>query len=188
MKLNLVIVVILLLTGVGLAGSLYHDRPAASASIAAATTADPATAQKVPDFTLALRDGSTRRMADLAGKIVVLNFWASWCAPCLTEFPDLLHAAAAMPDDVILVALSSDREDAPVARFLDRLPAAERALLARDNILIARDPGGRITLDLFNTISLPETLVIDRRQIIRHKIVGPVESVDSLSSLVKPLL
>ena len=55
-----------------------------------------------PDFQLVLDDGRTLRLSDLAGRPVIVNFWASWCGPCRAEMPELLAAAAENPELALL--------------------------------------------------------------------------------------
>ncbi|MGC4190788.1 MAG: redoxin family protein [Thermomicrobiales bacterium] len=66
-----------------------------------------------PDFSLTLFDGSTFSLADQRGKIVVMNFWASWCEPCKEEMPVLEQAAESAPDDVVFVGVGAknDKDD-----------------------------------------------------------------------------
>ncbi|MGI8483844.1 MAG: TlpA family protein disulfide reductase [Thermomicrobiales bacterium] len=65
-----------------------------------------------PDFALNLFDGGKFNLADHRGKVVVVNFWASWCVPCKEEMPDLQSIAASSPEDVVFVGVGarSDKE------------------------------------------------------------------------------
>lgn len=119
-----------------------------------------------PNATLHLLDG---RMVDLAayrGKAVLLNFWASWCIPCAVEYPQMLRLAATLPDDLVILAVSSDAERAAIDRFLARHGTGP------DNVIIAHDPEKKITQDLFGTVRLPETILIDAAGIMREKVIG----------------
>jgi len=66
-----------------------------------------------PDFTLTLFDGTEFRLADHRGKVVVVNFWASWCDPCREEMPALQQAASAAGDEVVFVGVGAktDKDD-----------------------------------------------------------------------------
>jgi cytochrome c biogenesis protein CcmG/thiol:disulfide interchange protein DsbE len=116
-----------------------------------------------PAFTVA--DSShTLRLADYKGKVVVLNFWASWCAPCLEEFPSLIQLQRDLPDVVVLAISFNDEE------------AAYRTYLAENHIdlLTAFDATQKSNL-AFGTTRPPETYIIDKRGVIRRKFIGPAD-------------
>lgn len=123
--------------------------------------------EKAPDFSFQTPDGKQHTLRDFEGKIVILNFWASWCPPCIKEFPHLLRAAEENPNDVILIALSSDLDEQSMSRFTKKLTIPKTK-----NVFIALDQDQKITQGLFKTFKLPETILIDARQIPRQKIIG----------------
>jgi len=115
---------------------------------------------RAPQF--AVSDGTqTVDLANLRGHIVLLNFWASWCVPCIEETPSLKQLQTDMPQ-VTVVGVSSDEDAAAYSQFL-----AENHI----NFLTVRDSSGRVPL-LYGTIKLPETYVIDREGILRRKFVS----------------
>lgn len=178
MKLNLLILLALVLTGFGAAALLQQPEPAATPSGPAAQQLAPA-----PDFTFTDLSGRAHKRSDYAGKTVILNFWASWCAPCVAEFPLLLETAA--KTQAILIALSSDDNAAAVERFLLKLDAKSQKILKQNNIIIALDPDKAITSDLFQTVSLPETVIIGPSGLMTHKIIGAVENAETLQEHIK---
>jgi peroxiredoxin len=113
-----------------------------------------------PQFTLA-DGGQTVSLASLRGHTVVLNFWATWCVPCVEELPSLLVLQHRMPQITIL-AISQDED-----------PAAYRAFLLDNHVdfLTLRDPSQRVP-HLYGTIKIPETYIIDRKGILRRKFVS----------------
>jgi peroxiredoxin len=113
-----------------------------------------------PQFTVA-DDAQTVNLAKLRGHVVVLNFWATSCFPCVEEVPSLRDLQHRMPQ-ITVVAISND-EDASVYRHF----------LADDHVdfLTVRDASSRIP-QLYGTIKIPETYVIDRQGILRRKFVS----------------
>jgi peroxiredoxin len=116
--------------------------------------------KKAPDFTVS--DGtSSIHLASYRGKIVLLNFWASWCGPCIQETPALVELHHERPDLAIL-AVSIDED-----------PDAYKGFLARHHVDLTtvRDPN-QTAARLYHTDGWPETYIIDRKGIIRRKVVG----------------
>jgi len=116
----------------------------------AATDAGP-----VPDITFQDRDGNERTLEDFQGRVVVLNLWATWCAPCRKEMPSLDRLQAELGgDDLEVVALAVDRGDiGKIKGFYEELGLA--------NLNIYHDPTAKAGRTL-RAPGLPTTLVIDR--------------------------
>jgi peroxiredoxin len=118
------------------------------------------TGQVAPDFTLT--DGTTKvHLADYRGKVVLVNFWATWCAPCIQEVPSLLDLHHQDPSLAIL-GVSVDEDPDAYSEFLRR---------HHIDFITVRDPS-ESAAKLFHTEMWPETYVIDRKGIIRRKFVG----------------
>jgi peroxiredoxin len=116
--------------------------------------------KRAPDFTIS--DGSTTvHLASYRGQVVLLNFWATWCEPCLVEMPSLLQLHRDMPN-VVILAVSVDEDPDAYKRFI-----AERHI----NLITVRNPSESAP-KLFHTEMWPETYVIDRNGVIRSKYVG----------------
>ena len=65
-----------------------------------------------PDFSIELLSGETVSLSDFLGKVVFINFWATWCGPCVEEMPDIQQLAETYPDDVVVIAINcSERKD-----------------------------------------------------------------------------
>ncbi len=112
-----------------------------------------------PDFTVT--DSSrTVRLADYRGKVVLVNFWASWCLPCLEELPSLEALQKQMPE-VVILAISIDEDPDAYHRFL-----AEHQV----TLITVNDPQQRVNT-LYGTHLFPETYVVDRNGYIRRKFV-----------------
>lgn len=120
-----------------------------------------------PDFTVADLDGNPIRLADLRGRPVIVNFWASWCGPCVEEFPLLNAAAAAHADDGLVVV---------GIVYRDRSEAA-RDFMARNGGTwpSAMDPGERVATD-YGILGAPETYFIGRDGSIVARQIGQISA------------
>ncbi len=118
-----------------------------------------------PAFTTSLFDGGELALSDLEGRPVVINFWASWCAPCRDEAIPLERAWLAYRErDVVFVGIDTqDTED------------AARAYLAEFGITYpnGRDEDGRISIE-YGIVGLPATFFIDRKGIVVSRWVGAI--------------
>ena len=131
-----------------------------------------------PDFTV--RDG-TRAVSlhDLRGKVVVLNFWATWCPPCIEEMPSMVEMQQQLKSrGVTVLAVSVDVDQKAYQTFIKD---------HKVDLLTARDADQQSNT-LYGTSQFPETYVIDRQGVIRRKFIGAVnwtspEIVDYLSNL-----
>ena len=113
-----------------------------------------------PEFTLT--DGNRSVDIDkLRGHVVIVNFWASWCPPCIEELPSLLALHRELPD-VDIVAISQDADPDAYAKFL---------LSNNVTLMTLRDPNASIP-KLYGTVKIPESYVIDPQGIMRRKFVN----------------
>ncbi|MCU1305760.1 MAG: Thioredoxin-like protein [Acidobacteriaceae bacterium] len=117
-----------------------------------------------PEFTVKDSDRSVA-LRDLRGKIVVLNFWATWCPPCVEETPSLVALQAQMKDRVLVFGVSTDQNEAAYHRFIK---------VYNVNFLTVRD-SEQNSNRLYGTFAFPETYIIDREGILRRKFIGPVD-------------
>jgi len=142
-------------------GALLLVRPGVSPVV---RVGDPA-----PAFSLADLDGNPVRLADLRGRPVIVNFWASWCGPCVEEFPLLTSAAAAHEGDGLAIVgiVFQDRSEAARA-FLARMGASWPA---------AMDPGDALA-NRFGIVWPPDTFFIDRNGVVVGRQIGQLSAAD----------
>ena len=117
-------------------------------------------------------EGGELRLADHRGRVQLLNFWASWCPPCLKEFPLLLDLVHELDGRLVLVAISHDTERGDIADFLARLPPQYHRVLDSESVQLGWDPSLETSQRRFNVVYLPETFIIDPELVIRRKVVG----------------
>jgi len=118
------------------------------------------TGQSAPDFTVS--DGAaTVHLAGYRGRVVLLSFWATWCAPCVEEMPSLLELHHDQPN-LAVVAVSIDEDANAYSHFLAHHHV---------DLITVRDPGQKAA-QLYHSKMWPETYVIDRQGVIRRKFIG----------------
>lgn len=131
-------------------------------------SSSPLIGEQAPGDPIALQDGSgTVSVADHLGDIVVVNFWASWCIPCRTEYPALVRAAddyAAFGTTFMAVNYQDDPDRAE--EFLAELGRSASMVYAIDE--------GSSTAFAWGVLGLPETFFVDRDGIVVGKVSGPV--------------
>jgi cytochrome c biogenesis protein CcmG, thiol:disulfide interchange protein DsbE len=118
---------------------------------------------KAPNFRVTTENGKTISRDDFGGKVLVLNFWATWCPPCVEETPSLSEfARRAEKEGIVVLAVSIDKSEQAYRRFLQQV---------RPGFLTARDPEAEIPAR-FGTFKWPETYVIDRDGRVRQKYIS----------------
>ena len=132
-------------------------------------TAGPRIGQPAPDVALTDLDGNTVMLSDLQGRPVIVNFWGSWCGPCVEEFPVLQQALARHRADDLAVLGIVVRDNSESARaFMARMGASWTA---------AMDPGG-MTATSFGINGAPESFFIDRDGVVRGRQIGQLTASD----------
>lgn len=127
-----------------------------------------------PDFTLTDLNGEAVSLSDWRGQVVLLNFWASWCAPCRQEMPLLQATYTAYADDgLVVLAVNMGEEKRRVENFAVDL-ALTFPVLADEEITVGT---------LYRVRGVPTTFFIDRDGVIRQRYVGPL-SADVLASIL----
>ena len=125
--------------------------------------------QPAPDFALTDLDGNTLQLSDMRGQPVIVNFWASWCGPCVDEFPVLEKAIARHHADDLAVVGIVFRDNSEAARdFMARMGASWTAAI---------DPG-ELTAQSFGVLAPPMSIFIDRDGIVRGRQIGQLTAND----------
>ena len=136
--------------------------------------------QKVPPFTLTTFEGQELKTVDYPGKVVVINFWASWCKPCEEEAAALEQAWQKYKPDGKVVFLGID--------YVDTEPQA-LAFLKKFTVTYPNGPDLRTAVSqLFRITGVPETYILDREGRLQYAKKGPFQSVDEITSVVDGLL
>ena len=166
-----------------LAGALwYFNRPDASAAVEPLETVQPADdvpvgnepGMRAPEFSVPVYGGGEFALSEYDGKIVVVNFWATWCTPCCNELPYFDRIYAEYGDEVAVVAIHSDLVtddvEAYLANFDYRMP-------------FALDESGDVIKAFGGSTMLPQTVIIGRDGVITYNAVGSV-TYEKLETLI----
>lgn len=122
-----------------------------------------------PRFQVTTDKGTKISRADFGGKILIVNFWATWCPPCIEEIPSLQAMARQLaPKGVVVLGVSVDRNEASYKRFVQQ---------ARIQFETVRDPEADISAE-YGTFKYPETYVINREGKVLQKHIGPRDWMD----------
>ena len=122
-----------------------------------------------PDFSIMTEQGKTVTRSDFGGKLLVLNFWASWCPPCIDELPSLNEFASQYAKmGVVVVGVSIDKNEKLYKNFLKNRQVA---------FATARDPEANISAS-YGTFQIPETYLIDTAGKVREKVISNQDWMD----------
>ncbi len=133
-----------------------------------------------PDFSIRTDTGLAISPTNFGGKVLVLNFWATWCPPCIREMPSLDQFHKLLRDSgVVVLAISVDKNERVYRNFLNRVNVS---------FLTARDAEAKIS-GSFGTYRYPETYVIDRNGKVVQKVIADTDwSDENMIRFVKSLL
>lgn len=124
----------------------------------------PRVGSAAPDFSV-----ENVRLSQFRGQVVVLNFWATWCLPCVQEIPSLVEMQRRMKTKgITVIAVSVDVDENAYRQFIKNHNV---------NLVTVRDPSGK-TNAAYGTFKFPESYIIDRKGIIQHKFLGAVDWTD----------
>jgi len=176
----LVAVIAIIGMAAGIGAYTYLNKSDSKPEIAVIKT-DSLIGSRRPDFSLVDVDGSKRHIADWDGRVLIVNFWATWCPPCRREIPAFIELQEKYEKQgFTIVGVALDEKQAAID-YVDPMGINYPILVAdADGIAISQSYGNKLGV-------LPFTVIVDRQGIIRHSLAREVELVEA-EKLITPLL
>lgn len=144
---------------------------------------------KAPAWTLNGLDGKAVQSADFKGKVVVFNFWATWCPPCVREIPDFVEVQKEFKDKgVVFIGVSVDKPRSKDKKDVEENKEKVKSFVDKMKInypIVWGD--SKVDKDYGGITGIPHTYVVDKKGVIRASHLGMISKKDLLKSL-KPLL
>jgi len=159
------IVALIVIAGLLLWYRANVDKLPANQSPAEFRVIDKMETEGVPEMSFTTIDGGTVKLSELRGKIVILNFWASWCNPCVQEFPSMLKLVEKMKGDVVVIALSTDDDKNDITTFIKAMG------LPKPNFTVAWDQQ-KEAMKVFGVEKVPESFLIAKDGKLIRKVLG----------------
>ncbi|HBE93375.1 MAG TPA: hypothetical protein DDW55_12980 [Gammaproteobacteria bacterium] len=120
----------------------------------------------LPDITLPDMHGTIHKLSDYRGKVVLLNFWATWCPPCIKEMPSMQRLEKQLQgQDFTILAVNMGEDENTINAFLKRYPVDFTILLDKDGEILTS----------WKIVAFPTTFLIDREGRISHALFGGLE-------------
>lgn len=171
----LVLVLAALLAGCGVIGQAAAPTtvPLNPGSVVVAPTSTlldtagvvPAVGDQAPDFAFTLTDGTTQRLSDLRGKKVLINFWATWCAPCRLEMPELQAASVKYADQLVVLAVNRVESPSDIVAFGKEFNTTFPLITDREAAICNR----------YGAQNLPTTYLINSDGTVAERHLGPID-------------
>ena len=131
-----------------------------------------------PDFSLTDRQGKTWTLSQLKGQVVFINFWATWCPPCLKELPSMQKLYTTLPKESFKMLAILNKDKMTLADFVTNQKGITIPIL---------DDTKNVVGSKYFLTGLPETFIVDKQGIIREKVIGSVQwdSPDAVQMIMK---
>lgn len=127
----------------------------------------PEVGKLAPEFELKDLTGTRVRLAEVRGKVVLLNFWAEWCGPCRAEMPFMENLYRAFKDEgLVVLAVSVDKSEKAVKAFISDKKLSFKVLMDKDK---------EVSFDQYGVMGFPTTFLIDKKGVVAEKFMGPME-------------
>ena len=121
---------------------------------------------RAPDFSVPTLSASPLKLADYPQQVLVVNFWATWCPPCVDEAPSFERFAERVGrEGVVVLGVSVDEDAGALKDFIDKYHVTYP---------VGRDPA-RALAARFGTVQFPETYILDRNGRLAEKVVGAID-------------
>ncbi len=122
----------------------------------------PGLGKPAPEFALLDTDGNVRHLSDFRGKVVLINFWATWCAPCRKEFPELVETYDTQKSEIVVVGINMQENSDRVREFAEEFGADFPILI---------DPKAEAA-EAYRLLGLPSSYFIDQQGVLREQHFG----------------
>ncbi|MCF6245759.1 MAG: TlpA family protein disulfide reductase [Desulfobacula sp.] len=119
-----------------------------------------------PDFSLVDRQGKTWVLSELKGQVVFINFWATWCPPCLKELPSMQKLYTSLPKDKFKMLAILNKDKVSLADFVTKQKGITMPVL---------DDAQNVAGTKYFLTGLPESFVVDQQGILVEKFIGPAQ-------------
>jgi thiol-disulfide isomerase/thioredoxin len=157
----------LILVGTGL---YLEKRQETADSAAEATKGSVQISQDLPGFKAKALSGRDIELSQFKGKVAVVNFWASWCGPCIEEVPSLIRLMKAFPNDLVLIAISGDSAQEDIDSFMKSFPEMKTL----PNIHVVWDLDKKLSQQ-YQIYRLPESFLLNKELKLVKKISGTID-------------
>lgn len=192
-KLALIVLALALVLVTAIMDYSYHESGTHTEPVNQRTYQD-----KAPDFSFqTIGANEEHKLSDFEGKVILINFWASWCLPCVIEFPALIDLAEQYPDELVLIMPSADKTAEGATTFIRNfatkrgyIQEGEDALLSHlSNVYVVWDEKKMIAREKFQTLRYPESVIITPDLFLHNKVVGVMtdENIEQLRSYIEGL-
>jgi cytochrome c biogenesis protein CcmG/thiol:disulfide interchange protein DsbE len=134
---------------------------------------------KAPDFSLKSVDGKTIKLSDYKGKVVIIDFWATWCGPCRRGIPDLVSLQTQFKNDIVIIGISLDAE-----KTIKDVPGFVKSYSINYPIVYGDE---KVVMAYGGIQSIPTAFVVDKKGNVVDRHIGLV-SKDTYVNKIKELL